>query len=162
MKTERKKSADGRGERRAVVTVVAAVIVHEGRVLACQRSRSGRFALKWEFPGGKVQAGENLEAALGRELNEELGVQAEIGAEVFRVHHKYEEMREELELIFFEVRAEPDEIENRVFEKIDWVELQELQQMDFLEADRELIARLAEGKILVKKETRGRKSTSDE
>lgn len=161
MKTERKESEDGRSERRAVVTVVAAVIVHEGRVLACQRSRAGKFALKWEFPGGKVQAGESLEAALERELNEELGAHARVGGEILRVHYKYEKMREALELIFFEVRAEPDEIANRIFERIEWIEPQELQQMDFLEADRELIARLAEGKIPTKKETWSRKSTSD-
>ena len=132
--------------------VVAALIAREGRVLACQRSRKSRFALKWEFPGGKVQAGESLEAALERELMEELGVRAEIGREIYRTRHKYAEMREAVELIFFEARAE--EIENRVFEKITWTELKLLKELDFLEADRELIEKLTSGEINIKEETR--------
>jgi 8-oxo-dGTP diphosphatase len=131
------------------MVVVAAVIVRDGRVLACQRSRKGRFPLKWEFPGGKVQPGEMPEAALRRELNEELGVQAKIGAEILRTQHKYEQMREPVELIFFEASVERCEMENRVFEKIDWVEPERLREMDFLEADRELIEKLAGREIRI-------------
>lgn len=141
--------------------VVAAIIVHQGRVLVCQRSRKSKFALKWEFPGGKVQAGEAPQAALGRELLEELGVHAKVGAEILRVRHSYEGMREAVELIFFEAHVEPAKIENRIFEKIEWLEPREMRNKDFLEADRELIARLAEGKIAVQKETRAGKPTSD-
>lgn len=123
--------------------VVAAVIACEGRVLACQRSRESRLALKWEFPGGKVQGGETPVAALERELMEELGVRAEIGQEIYRTRHKYPEMQETVELIFFEARAESKEIQNRVFEKIDWVEPKLLKELDFLEADEELIHKLS-------------------
>lgn len=139
--------------------VVAALIAREGRVLACQRSRKGKFALKWEFPGGKVQAGESLEAALERELMEELGVRAEIGREIYRTRHKYAEMREAVELIFFEARVE--EIENRVFEKITWTELKLLKELDFLEADRDLVRKLGNGEIYITGETQAGKSTSD-
>jgi 8-oxo-dGTP diphosphatase len=131
------------------VIVVAAVIARDGRILACQRSRKGRFGLKWEFPGGKVQAGETSEAALVRELNEELGVSAKIGGEVLRIQHKYAQMREAVQLIFFEARIETGEVQNRVFEKIEWVEAEKMKEMDFLEADRELIEKLASKQIQV-------------
>jgi 8-oxo-dGTP diphosphatase len=125
------------------VVVVAAVIARDGRILACQRSRKSRFALKWEFPGGKVQTGETPEAALERELHEELGVGAKIGREILRTEHKYPQMREAVQLIFFEARIETGEAQNRVFEKIEWIEPAKMNGMDFLEADRELIEKLA-------------------
>lgn len=141
--------------------VVAAVIVREGRVLACQRSRSGKFPLKWEFPGGKVQARETPKGALERELMEELGVRAEVGQEICRTRHKYAEMPENVELIFFEAQVEPRNIENRVFEKIAWVEPKRLKELDFLDADRELVRKLGAGEIRISGETRGRKLASD-
>jgi 8-oxo-dGTP diphosphatase len=129
------------------VVVVAAIIAREGRVLACQRNRSGKFPLKWEFPGGKVQSGETPRAALARELNEELGVTARVGQEIYRTRHKYAEMPGAVELIFFEARVEGGEIENRIFEQIGWVEPHKLRGMDFLEADREFVEKLANGKF---------------
>lgn len=141
--------------------VVAAVIVREGRVLACQRSRSGKFPLKWEFPGGKVQARETPKGALERELMEELGVRAEVGQEICRTRHKYAEMPENVELIFFEAQVEPRNIENRVFEKIAWVEPKRLKELDFLDADRESVRKLGAGEIRISGETRGRKLASD-
>ncbi len=58
------------------VRVVAAVVWREGRLLLTQRPPGGALGLKWELPGGKVEAGESPEHALGRELREELGVAA--------------------------------------------------------------------------------------
>ncbi|MGB7185405.1 MAG: hypothetical protein WBD21_02305, partial [Candidatus Acidiferrales bacterium] len=84
-----------------------------------------------------------------RELNEELGVHAKIGKEILRKRHQYEQMREPVQLIFFEAHVEASEIENRIFEKIEWVEPEKLAKMDFLEADRELIEKLATGEIRV-------------
>lgn len=133
--------------------VVAAVIVREGRVLACQRSRDSRFAMKWEFPGGKVQAGETPRAALERELMEELAVRAEIGREIYRTQHKYSEMQEPVKLIFFEARAESQNIGNLVFEAVAWVEPKRLRELDFLEADSELIRKLGSEEITLSGET---------
>ncbi|MHB8411671.1 MAG: (deoxy)nucleoside triphosphate pyrophosphohydrolase [Candidatus Acidiferrales bacterium] len=131
----------------STMLVVAAVIVRDGRVLACQRSRSGQFPLKWEFPGGKVQDGESPQAALARELQEELRVSATVGAEIHRTRHSYAEMREPVELIFFEATIASGEIDNRVFERIEWIEPRKLPRMDFLDADRELVSKLASGTI---------------
>ena len=61
--------------------VVAALIVHDGKILVCQRTRHQTMPLKWEFPGGKIEDGEQARGALERELEEELGIHATIGEE---------------------------------------------------------------------------------
>ncbi|HKW88496.1 MAG TPA: (deoxy)nucleoside triphosphate pyrophosphohydrolase [Candidatus Acidoferrales bacterium] len=127
------------------MVVVAAVIVREGRILVCQRSRKDSFPLKWEFPGGKVKSGETPTAALVRELREELGVGATIGAEVFRTRHKYAQMKDDVELIFYRANLEGAKVQNLVFEAIEWSEPAALPAKDFLEADKGLIERLANG-----------------
>lgn len=125
------------------MVVVAAVIEREGRLLACQRSRAGSFPLKWEFPGGKVKDGETPQEALERELNEELGLRARIGREIYRTRHNYPQMPETVELIFFETSMESCGPENRVFEQMAWIEPERLPGMDFLEADRAFVEKLA-------------------
>ena len=140
--------------------VVAAVILRDGRVLACQRNRSGKFPLKWEFPGGKVQSGESPQAALVRELREELTVEASIGAEIYRTTHKYPEMPTAIELIFFVAAIESGEIHNRVFETIKWVAPQQLPEMNFLDADQELISKLAKGDIQLPRVTGAKREIS--
>ena len=127
--------------------VVAALIESEGKLLVCQRRRGGPFELRWEFPGGKVQPGETLEAALARELEEELGVTAKIGREVYRTEYRYAEMPEPIDLIFFAASVPRTEIRNLVFEQIEWREPGSLPELNFLPADRELIEKLAKGKI---------------
>ena len=67
--------------------VVAAVIEQDGEILVCQRRRGSRHELKWEFPGGKVEPGEEPRAALIRELQEELKIDADIGPELNRYEH---------------------------------------------------------------------------
>src|SRR5438445_13825539 len=73
----------------ATITVVAGLIQQGGQLLVCQRRRDGAFALKWEFPGGKVEPGETYEKGLRRELHEELGIDAHIGREAYRTAHDY-------------------------------------------------------------------------
>ena len=127
--------------------VVAAVIEREGRLLVGQRRRGDRFALQWEFPGGKVSETETLERALERELGEELGVRAQVGRELYRTRHRYREMSDELVLVFFATRIEGQPV-NLAFERIEWVERERLGSLDFLPADREFVARLAAGEWL--------------
>lgn len=130
-----------------MLTVVAAIIESDGKLLVCQRRRGSNFELMWEFPGGKKETGESLEEALAREVQEELGIQAQIGQEVYRTAHQYKEMREPIQLIFFTAKANTDAISNRVFEQIQWLEPKSLMKLDFLPADRELIERLASGAL---------------
>ncbi|MFZ3216612.1 MAG: NUDIX domain-containing protein [Candidatus Acidiferrales bacterium] len=128
-----------------MLTVVAAVIEEDGKVLVCQRKRGDRFELLWEFPGGKLQGGETPEEGLARELREELGAECAVGAEVYRTENRYAEMREAIELIFFAVRVAPGEIHNVVFERMEWRAPESLEELDFLEADREFVRRLVRG-----------------
>jgi len=127
--------------------VVAALILNENRILACQRTRHQPMPLKWEFPGGKIEEGEQPRTALRRELEEELGIEANIGNEVARIHHIYPSGGA-IELRFFEVRDYLGEIENRIFREIRWVGRKELLELDFLEADLQLVKDLAAGKII--------------
>lgn len=129
-------------------TVVAAVIERsDRRLLIGQRRRTDTSPLKWEFPGGKVEEGETPEAALARELKEELGATLRKSVPIGRVVHKYAATPEELEILFFAVEIAEREISPRPFEKIAWVLPKELGDYDFLAANAQLVAHLATGKI---------------
>jgi len=128
-------------------TVVAAVIERaDRRMLIGQRRKDDSSPLKWEFPGGKVRESETAEAALARELREELGVTLTKCAEMGRVRHQYAASPEELEIRFFAAKVDGD-ARPLCFEQIAWVLPRELGEYDFLEANRELVANLATGRI---------------
>ena len=127
--------------------VVAALIQKEGKLLVCQRTRHQTMPLKWEFPGGKIEDGEQPRDALRRELEEEIGIQAKIGDEIARIRHEYPN-RSMVELRFFLVREYEGEIENRIFRDIQWATPKDLPKYDFLEADLTLVRDLADGKLL--------------
>ena len=126
--------------------VVAGLIWRDGKILICQRTRHQPMPLKWEFPGGKIEEGEQPRDALRRELDEELGIAATIGDEVVRLVHKYPGGNS-VELRFFDVREYGGELENRIFREIVWAEPSQLPSYDFLEADLKLVSDLAAGKI---------------
>lgn len=125
--------------------VVAAVMERDGLILACQRKKGDRHELKWEFPGGKVEQGEDPASALRRELSEELGIDAKIGREISRYEFAYPG-KSPIELIFFEVTEYRGELENRIFAEIRWCEPRALPGMDFLEGDVDFVRRLARKK----------------
>jgi 8-oxo-dGTP diphosphatase len=127
-----------------MLSVVAAVIESNGKILACQRRRGDTFELMWEFPGGKVQPGETPQQALARELREELGTNAEIGAELFRTTHRYKRLGEPIELTFFSASLAAQTIRNLVFEAMEWRAPRALLELNFLPADREFVAMLAQ------------------
>lgn len=129
-------------------TVVAALIEEEGRLLVGQRRRNDPFALKWEFPGGKVRPDETPEQGLARELREELGVGSVIGPEVYRTRHRYRELPHELLLIFFSARLQGKPL-NLAFEQFCWLERNRLLLFEFLPADQELVRRLAAGDFTI-------------
>jgi 8-oxo-dGTP diphosphatase len=132
-----------------MITVVAALISSDGKLLVCQRRRGTSFAMMWEFPGGKVKPGETLERALARELEEELGTSATIGPEVYRTQHRYSELNEPIELIFFQAELNPRNVRNLVFEEILWRDPPSLPELNLLPADKELIEKLASGALLL-------------
>ncbi len=127
--------------------VVAALITRDGKLLVCQRTRHQTMPLKWEFPGGKIEEGEQPRDALRRELDEELGIQATIGDELARIQHEYPNGGM-VELRFYIVREYKGELENRIFKDIQWAEPKDLPKFDFLEADLTLVNDLASGNLL--------------
>ena len=127
--------------------VAAGLIVRESKFLICQRTKHQPMPLKWEFPGGKIEHGEQPTDALHRELEEELGIDATVGDEVARIKHMYRNGGA-VELRFFVVRDFSGELENRIFKDVRWVERTELPGYDFLEADLTLVQDLAAGRLL--------------
>lgn len=123
--------------------VVAAVIERNGRILICQR-RGGRQALKWEFPGGKVEPGEDPRSALARELREELQIEAAIGALLHAEAVQYPG-GPVIHLEFYRVTEFNGEPVNRQFERIVWEAPRNLPAYDFLEGDVEFVKKLALG-----------------
>ena len=126
--------------------VVAALIWKDGKLLICQRTKHQVMPLKWEFPGGKIEEGEQPRDAMRRELDEELGISATVGDEVTRFTHQYPSGNA-VELRFYEVRAYSGEIENRIFRAVRWAKPSDLPNYDFLEADTQLVKDLAAGKL---------------
>ncbi len=128
------------------LTVVAGLVRQDGTLLICQRRHGDAFALKWEFPGGKVEPGETYADGLQRELREELDIDACIGPERYRTRHHYPG-KYTVELIFYDVTEFQGTPHNLTFEQIRWVDPASLSTFDFLEGDAELIALLSQGKL---------------
>jgi 8-oxo-dGTP diphosphatase len=127
--------------------VVAALIIREEKILICQRAEGQAMPLKWEFPGGKVERDEDLKDALHRELEEELGIDAVIGRKIAAIQHTYASGNA-LELYFYRVDHFKNEVQNRIFHDVRWVDRKDLTAYDFLEADTGLVKDLSAGKLL--------------
>jgi 8-oxo-dGTP diphosphatase len=118
---------------------VAAGLLRDGElILVCQRRAGAPHELRWEFPGGKLEPGESPHGCLERELYEELGIRATIGARLASVEHRYPG-GPHVRVHFFAVASYLGTIENRVFERITWRPLERLDELDFLDADRPLL-----------------------
>ncbi len=124
------------------MTVVAAVLEREGRILIGQRRSTDPHPLKWEFPGGKVEPGETPEHALIRELREELGVDVTLGGEIARYAYQYPERRP-IELIFYRIAGFHGEPLNLAFEQIVWEAAERLCEYDFLDGDVQFVRLLS-------------------
>jgi 8-oxo-dGTP diphosphatase len=127
--------------------VVAALIVRGEEILCCQRTEYQALPLKWEFPGGKIEPGEDPQGALRRELEEELGIRAEIARKAAQIQHTYVNGNG-VDLQFFVVEHYDGEMQNRIFRDVRWVNRRELPALDFLDADRKLVQDIAEGRLL--------------
>jgi 8-oxo-dGTP diphosphatase len=118
--------------------VVAGILEREGAILICQRRASQPHALKWEFPGGKVEPNEEPIAALRRELQEELGIDSDPATEITRYQFTYPG-KNPIQLIFLRVTSWRGNVENRIFEHMIWEQPDRLHLHDFLEGDLPLI-----------------------
>ena len=117
-----------------MIAVVAGVVRRKGRLLLCQRPEGKRLGLLWEYPGGKVEAGETPEAALERELKEELNVTTRTGR-VLDVLRADDRNGGDLLLLFYEseiVSGEPETVECRA---LAWVLPEEAAAYDLAPAD---------------------------
>jgi 8-oxo-dGTP diphosphatase len=128
----------------ATIHVSAGVLTQGSRILICQRRADDPHPLKWEFPGGKVQDGEDGATCLWRELQEELRVDATIGTELHNASHTYPNGRTVV-LRFFHVPSFRGDLVNTQFHTLAWVEREHLLTYDFLEGDLEFVAALARG-----------------
>ena len=117
-------------------------------ILCCQRTEYQALPLKWEFPGGKIEAGEEPPEALQRELEEELGIHAEIGRKVAQLQHHLPERQRRGAAFLSWLSNYEGELQNRIFREIRWVNRRDLPALDFLDADRTLVQQLADGELL--------------
>lgn len=121
------------------VRVAAAIIAHDGRVLAAQRSYGMKD--RWEFPGGKIEAGEQAEAAVRREVAEELGLRLGAVFPFSTVEFDYPDFHLSMEL-FMSSPAPGEEPERLEHEALRWLSRDELMSVDWLPADVEPVREL--------------------
>lgn len=124
-----------------MVEVVAALIRQDMRFLICQRPVGKRRALLWEFPGGKVEAGEEPRQALIRECREELGVDLLIGALYEQAEHRYDDIH--IRLSLYEARIISGTLTRMEHHDLRWIRPGELGRFSFCPADVPLIHKLA-------------------
>jgi 8-oxo-dGTP diphosphatase len=124
------------------LAVCCAVIREGARLLVVQRPEHKADSLKWEFPGGKVEAGESEEACIKREIREELGVEIQLHGRL-RCSFLQGESKA-IKLIGFLATVETGKLELKEHKAAQWVRPDELEGIDVCEADRELVAILRE------------------
>jgi mutator protein MutT len=122
------------------VVVAAGIIFHEGKVLITRRKKDSHIGNYWEFPGGKMNEGEDLSACLVREVREETGIGIKVGEEILSVAHQYSDRR--IDLHFFSCAWESGKIEPIGCEEYLWIEKNALDQFSFPPANSELIEKL--------------------
>ena len=118
------------------IVVTAAVVEKNDRFLVTKRPQGVHLAGHWEFPGGKCDGDESLNACMIRELREELDVDVSVGHEIFSTTYDYPERRIELHFLQCELQGVPSP---QVGQEIRWVSREELRTLDFPPADAELI-----------------------
>jgi mutator protein MutT len=121
------------------IVVAAAVIEVDGCFLVTKRQRGVHLEGYWEFPGGKCEPGETIEACLSRELREELDVDAHVGAEILTTSHVYPDRIVELHFLTCAVSDAP---RPQLGQEMRWATREELTQLAFPPADAELIEML--------------------
>lgn len=120
------------------IPVACAIIEKHGKILATQRSASMRMPLKWEFPGGKIDTGENPEECLKRELREELGIEVDVKRFLAKVTYSYPEFS--VTLYPFICKVVGGEITLCEHVAMRWLAPEELETIDWSEADLKLIS----------------------
>ncbi|OQW48458.1 MAG: pyrophosphohydrolase [Proteobacteria bacterium SG_bin7] len=124
------------------IPVVTGLIMKGDQVLVGLRPEGKNLAGQWEFPGGKIEANETPEGALQRELKEELGIEAEVGAIVFAGTHSYGETG--ILLLFYIVKYWKGEPKPFYHRELKWVHLKDLQDLDIPGANRKVLPHIVQ------------------
>ena len=123
------------------IFVAAGILInHDKSILLAQRSAEKSFPLQWEFPGGKIEEGENSESALRRELFEELNIEVDKMKLFDSVIHEYELFRANIE--FFLVKEWSGNLLNKEGQNLQWKKLNDLRGLKILDADVPVISKL--------------------
>ena len=126
-------------DKRERLLVVAGIVVRDGRVMLCQRRPEVHNGLKWEFPGGKLEPGEAPEAALARELREELDIEAAVGPVCDVVLHRYPDR--DVLLLFYPCRIRGGTPRTVDCNAVAWASPEGLPGYDLAAADRAFVDR---------------------
>jgi mutator protein MutT len=129
--------------QREILRVAAGVIRRNGRVLIARRQGPADMAGLWEFPGGKIEPGELPEECLARELQEELGIAASVGALLHRMRHRSRERT--VEVSFYHVSRPRGRVKLCDHSAFAWVVPEDLPAFPWVPADADFAARLARG-----------------
>ncbi|AIO17990.1 CTP pyrophosphohydrolase [Candidatus Izimaplasma bacterium HR1] len=123
------------------IEVVAGVIINkDNKILCCQRKNKGELALKWEFPGGKIEQGETHNEALIRELNEELEIDVVIIRHLITVKHQYNLFH--LTMHCYLIEEYSGNLVLNEHEDFKWLDKMELYQLEWAEADIPIVKKL--------------------
>ncbi len=128
-----------------IITVVAGLIREGDRILICQRPAGKARGLLWEFPGGKVEAGESKEAALIRECREELGVTLEVGKVYAELTYEYPDVT--VRLTLFEARIGEGVPRNIEHADVKWIKPEEITEYPFCPADKEICGKISKSVV---------------
>ena len=131
-----------------VIDVAAGIIWRGNRFLTTQRPQGTPLEGYWEFPGGKLEPGENASQALARELGEELGIGVRDAVFWQQLSHDYAQRNYTVHLHFFHVRAFTGEPCPREGQNLRWVTPVEALELDFLPADTQVLAQLVSLRLL--------------
>lgn len=124
--------------------MVAAIIHHDGKILAAKRLEGGPSGLKWEFPGGKVEVGETSENALAREIEEELGIIVSVGPSLGLFSTVLGALQIDLECLH--CHALTDGLVLSAHSEARWFEKEDLKHLDWAQPDLPVIEYLLESK----------------
>lgn len=134
--------SNGVKKRATWVPVVAALMRRQGKVLVGQRPEGSSLPGTWEFPGGKIELGESPEAALARELREELGIEADIGDLKFVATHTYGKTG--ILFLFYDVKYWKGQIKTQQHLDLKWVTPKELGTLELPEANSKFLKNILE------------------
>ena len=126
----------------STIVVAAAVVERDDCFLVTRRLEGTHLAGTWEFPGGKCEPGEDRDACLVREMDEELGVAATVGPLIFSTRHAYHDRV--VELYFYSCAIEGEPLP-QLGQQMQWVPRDMLTSLEFPPADEELIRKLSAG-----------------